>query len=219
MQHEDLSKRPEWLSAIPPEYFKDCRAELFGLVRERYDSPGRYYHTWTHILACLTRFAALRFDAPRAVFFALLFHDAVYVPGRRDNEELSATLAEELLARYSPLPTGERHLVAVLIRLTAEHHAAGRALDSDAAKFLDVDLSILGSPWATYQQYMKDIKREYCPSVVSEADYPAVRSKFLTNMLDQENIFASLELRPLLEQRARANIQAEIALLLRPGRS
>src|SRR5688500_16502778 len=79
---------------------------------------------------------------PGEVYTAILFHDAVYVPGAKDNESRSAAWARHAIANYRLAANPDR--VAELINLTAQHgkleHAHG-----DAALFLDADLSILGS--------------------------------------------------------------------------
>jgi hypothetical protein len=56
------STLPEWLSHINPSLVEGCAPELFETVREAYNTPGRFYHTWQHIDACLAEFALQSFD-------------------------------------------------------------------------------------------------------------------------------------------------------------
>lgn len=204
--------RPGWLAGIDAQAIEGIDATLFDEVRRAYDSPGRHYHGWSHIEACLGEFRAMRFEQPRPALLALLFHDAVYVPGRGDNEARSAELAERLIAQHTGLNADERRQVSELIALTASHHA-GANLADDAKKFIDIDLSVLGAPWPVYQAYAEGVKREYCPAVVSEAQFKAGRSAFLDTLLRQPQIYLTAEMRDRREAAARRNIAAERAAL------
>ena len=82
-----------WISTLPPNWVAGCGEALFTAARESYAGPGRHYHTWTHVLDCVAKLRDFTCDSPRAVFLALVFHDAVYVAGRQDNEERSTELA------------------------------------------------------------------------------------------------------------------------------
>jgi predicted metal-dependent HD superfamily phosphohydrolase len=205
--------RPGWLAGIDAQAIEGIDETLFDEVRRAYDSPGRHYHAWSHIEACLGEFRTTRFDHPRVVLLALLFHDAVYVPGRSDNEARSAELAERLIVQYTDLNADERRQVSELIALTASHHAGAGLADDDAKKFIDIDLSVLGAPWPAYEAYAEGVKREYCPAVVSEAQFRAARSAFLDTLLRQPQIYFTAEMRDRREAAARRNIAAERAAL------
>ena len=208
-----VAEFPEWLRGIDPACLEGCSPEAFEIARRANDSPGRFYHTWNHIAACLAQFAEQRFDSPRMVFLALLYHDAVYVPGSKDNEARSAELAERALSSHSRLPEAERRGVSHMILLTADHHAPNDKLTSDEAKLIDIDLSILGSAWPEYREYMQGVRREYCPAVTSEFRYRIGRRAFLERVLRQPRIFLTEEMAERLETKARSNISGEMELL------
>ncbi|HEY0857616.1 MAG TPA: hypothetical protein VGE16_11180 [Albitalea sp.] len=207
-----MARRPDWLAGIDAQATIGIDAALFDAVRRAYDSPGRHYHAWPHIEACLAEFRRTRFDHPRTALLALLFHDAVYVPGRSDNEARSAELADRLIAEHSDLPADVRRRVSELIVLTASHHA-GAGLDDDARKFIDIDLAVLGAPWPAYRAYADGVKREYCPAVVTEPQFSAGRLAFLDALLRQPQIYLTAEMRERREAAARRNIAAERAAL------
>src|SRR5262245_25290518 len=83
-------------------------APLWREVDAAYATPGRAYHTIAHVREVLRRcedVAALGgpgWQHPDEVLLAALFHDAVYVPGAKDNEARSAELARDAAARYFP---------------------------------------------------------------------------------------------------------------------
>jgi predicted metal-dependent HD superfamily phosphohydrolase len=59
--------------------------------------PHRVYHDLRHVAHVLVELDRAGVDDPAAAW-AAFFHDAVYRPGRRDNEARSARLARELAA-------------------------------------------------------------------------------------------------------------------------
>jgi predicted metal-dependent HD superfamily phosphohydrolase len=209
---DQQSTLPEWLSHINPTFVEGCAPILFEVVREAYNTPSRFYHTWQHITACLDVFAVRSFDNPRTVLLALLFHDAIYVPGRKDNEAKSAELAEQLIAQYSNVPIEERQKIARLILLTANHHAQNHNLSADEAKLIDIDLSILGAEWSVYERYAQDVRREFCPAVTSEFRFRVGRIAFLKSVLRQPKIFLTSSMQNH-EDPARANMKKELQIL------
>jgi predicted metal-dependent HD superfamily phosphohydrolase len=200
---------PEWLANIDARVLAGIDARLFERVRSAYDSPGRAYHAWAHILACLKEFRQMTFDNPRAVLLALFFHDAIYVAGRKDNEAKSAELATRTLAELSDVAESEREEISVMIMHTASHHAVGKP-SNDAKKMLDIDLSILGAEWPMYEAYAAGVRREFCPAVVSDFKFNIGRLKFLRSVQQQTNIFLTEEMRSRREQVAKENIAREI---------
>lgn len=169
-----------------------------------YAEPQRAYHTAAHIahvLGWYDRVAdAVGWDGAADVYAAIVFHDAIYVPGATDNEARSAAWARD--AGYS-----ER--TAELIELTARH---GRLtpddVDRDAALFLDCDMAILGSAAAVFAAYDAAIAFEY-QHVPADA-YRAGRRAFLAGMLARPRIFLSDYLHAQLDAPARANLAAAL---------
>ena len=205
------------LAALPP----DVRSRLTDpdLLAERltgwYATPPRHYHTLAHVEAMLGEWRALR-DAgvpgasalPAEWAAAVLFHDAVYVAGRPDNEARSAALAERHAAQHFPglrVPTVTR-----LIALTALH---GATLPPDLAPaerlFLDTDMAILGAPPEQYRRYAAGVRAEFVPAVGS-LPYRFGRAKFLRALLASERIFLSDHYHERRDARARANLREEL---------
>ena len=75
-------------------------------LRLAYSTPPRAYHHFGHIEAVLAQFEAVAagpgWARPREAWLAVLYHDAVYEAGRRDNETRSAALAVDAIARWLP---------------------------------------------------------------------------------------------------------------------
>jgi len=202
-----------WTEGIARGVLEGCPPGALEAAMRAYRSPGRFYHTWDHILDCLEDFKALSFEHPRAVFLAILFHDAVYIPGHHDNEAKSAQLARLATTQGDGLPDEEVRSIERLILLTAAHQAHGGTLTNDEAKFLDIDLAILGKPWPDYEQYMVRIRKEYVPEIAPPAAYRAGRLAFLEKMAGSRTIFLTAEREAQCGAQARENIAREIEML------
>lgn len=169
-------------------------------VERAYATPPRAYHTLEHVLEVARLWAKETWKQPKETFLAVLFHDAIYVPGNTDNEERSAELFESLC--------GPNERVKELIRLTATH---GRPMkvDDDAAKFLDCDMAILGAPPDEFARYEQQIAREFVP-VVGEDAYASGRRRFVQRLLESERIFLSDGFHARLDAQARANLRSTL---------
>jgi predicted metal-dependent HD superfamily phosphohydrolase len=191
----------------------DCRHEPFELEPElvarlttAYAEPQRAYHTAAHIAEVLGWFDVVAGEVgwrdPSAVYAAIVFHDAIYVPGAKDNEARSAAWC--LLEGFS-----ERS--AQLIELTARHGGLVPGdVDDEAALFLDCDMAILAASPDAFAEYDRQIAFEY-QHVPPEA-YRAGRRRFLAGVFAKPRIFLSDYFHTKLDARARANLTTTISL-------
>jgi len=185
-------------------------AVLDDLLRV-YAEPSRHYHTTEHIasLLLLLEEHGQGLANRDALALAILFHDAVYDPQRQDNEEQSAALAGRKLALlgFSPVLISE---VTRYIRAT-KHLQVDAGSEGDLALLLDLDLSTLAAAPAEYRAYAQAIRREY--QHVPDELYRRARRGLLEGFLARNSIYRTDRLYGLWEDRARANIAAEIAEL------
>lgn len=170
-----------------------------------WDRPG--YHDLRHLGEVLDRIDDL--DRAGAVFdrvpvvLASWFHDAVY-DARADAEERSAALAE---ARLPDPPAAE---VARLVRMTAHHQAFPD--DLNAAVLSDADLAILAASPERYEAYTRDVRTEH--PHLPDPEFRAGRRLVLADLLAGPSLFHTAQGRAAWEQRARANVSAELAGLV-----
>jgi len=179
-------------------------------LQDAYSTPPRAYHHWGHVEAVLQEYAGVAagpgWRQPREVALALLFHDAVYEPGRRDNETRSAALAREVIGRWWPEAGLDLDRVAALILLTARHgQLRPQDVDDEAALMLDCDMAILAAPAAVFDAYDQAIAEEYRDHVPGFL-YRINRRKFLRGVLAQPRIFLSEWFHARLDARARFNL-------------
>jgi predicted metal-dependent HD superfamily phosphohydrolase len=188
---------------------REIPAELWKEVEAAYASPGRAYHTLEHVREVLRRLDEVQtWEHPDEVLLAALFHDAVYVPGAKDNEARSAELARAAAARHFPRADTDR--VARLILLTARHGLLTPAdVEAEDALFLDCDMAILAADAAEFDAYDRGVAAEYAQ--VPRELYQAGRRAFLSGLLAKPRIFLSDFFHARLDARARANLRRALA--------
>ena len=190
----------------------DLPAAQWTALREAHATPPRAYHSIAHVHAVLRHYASVAdgpgWRQPAEVFAAVLYHDAVYEPGRRDNEARSADLARAHLARWQPALDAGR--VARLIELTASHGSLAPAdVDADEALFLDCDMAILGADPDAFAAYDRAIAAEY-RGVVPAWTYRLNRRRFLKSLLARERIYLSDFFHARLDAQARKNLRRAV---------
>lgn len=179
-----------------------CRAGL----RARYAEPHRAYHGQAHVDAMLAGLPLLVLTGPAAAELAVWYHDAVYDPTARDNEERSAALL--LADLHGLVDPAVLDAAAAMIRATSTHALpAGLGPDAaaDCAAFLDLDLAVLGAPAARYDEYEAGIAAEYVPVHGAEA-FRRGRAGFLRDMLARPRLFLTDAAHAALDAAARANL-------------
>ncbi|MBK0392733.1 N-methyl-D-aspartate receptor NMDAR2C subunit [Ramlibacter algicola] len=188
---------------------------LMNQLVAAYSEPHRKYHTLAHLRDCLAHFDAARPLArrPAEVELALWFHDAVYDPRRADNEERSAAWAHA-----SVLASGCAADIADRVRnlvLATQHHEASEACpgrreatgpgDPDTRLLVDVDLTILGTPYSRFDEYEGQVREEYAH--VDDAAWREGRARVLRAFLDRPRIYQLDVFHDVYEKRARENLQ------------
>ncbi|HEY3475041.1 MAG TPA: hypothetical protein VGK56_10560, partial [Anaerolineales bacterium] len=135
------------------------------------------------------------------------FHDAVYDPGRSDNEQRSAEWAAKVIdeSGLNPQVAGR---VADSIHATRHH---GEVLGADAQLLVDVDLSILGRDPAVFWRYEENIRKEY--AWVPEDLFRQERLSILKRFLERPHVYYHHEFREKFEEQARMNLEQAITRL------
>jgi predicted metal-dependent HD superfamily phosphohydrolase len=196
----------DWIALVGGEHARAAGLDLLA----RYGEPHRRYHTVRHlreVLAIVDELAA-EADDPDAVRLAAWFHDAVYAIGSASNERDSAQLAEQVLEGLGT-PAARICETARLVLLTASHRPERG--DRNAAVLCDADLAILGAPPERYLEYAAEVRQEY--AAVPDEAFRRGRAEVLRSLRDAPALFHTALARERYEERARANLAAEIAAL------
>ncbi|WUE01986.1 metal-dependent phosphohydrolase [Nonomuraea sp. NBC_00507] len=199
-----LAQRWEALAGGSPAA-RALGAELIA----RWAEPHRRYHDLAHLTAVLDAVDELAGEAedPAAVRLAAWFHDAVYDGRPGWDEERSAQLAQSRLPRCG-VPAARIGETARLVRLTAAHDTLTDG-DANGAVLCDADLAVLGRPG--YDAYAAAIRQEYAH--VPDDLFRAGRAEVLRRLLAAPRLYRTAQAAGLWEERARANMTAELARL------
>ncbi|OWY20707.1 hypothetical protein C7N43_00475 [Sphingobacteriales bacterium UPWRP_1] len=183
---------------------------LLEALLKRYSAQGRVYHNTNHlceIFTLLDEFAHLLTE-PDAANWAVFYHDAVYNPLRKDNEQRSAQLALKVMQNLN-LPPQTTTLTQELILATQNHIAPQPNVN--IYLFLDADLAILGAEPEKYDRYARAIRTEY--RLVPDILYQPGRKRVLQHLLAKPALYYMPQMQARFEQQARLNMQRELETL------
>ena len=184
---------------------------LLRAVIAAYAHPPRAYHSFAHVQEVLKHFHTVpAWEHPREVYLAALFHDAIYLAGKSDNETRSADLAIEAITTFLPREGLDVVRVRTLIELTARHGKLQRdTLNEDARLFLDCDMAILGAPPDQFDAYDDAIAEEY--REIPKLLYRFNRRRFLKHLLEVDRIFLSDLFHSRFDAAARENLRRAVS--------
>lgn len=190
--------------------FGELRFTLSYLHSQRW----RRYHNLAHLESLLHDIEqqSLRSDPPEnpwALLLAVLFHDAVYVPGQGGNERASALL----MASWGLVDSTE---AARLIALTEKHNPAPG--DVDGILLCDADLYPLGVPdlYLRNARLVREESDAYLHSLglpaLTETEWRVNRKAWIENVLARDRIYHGEEMEEH-EAQARENLTEELTAL------
>ena len=182
---------------------------LWKEIAYAYSKKGRHYHTLAHldnVFSELLQVKELIRDW-QTIVFSIAYHDLVYDSLKQDNEERSAEEASNKLALINA-PDVQRDKCKRQILATKGHQLS---TDADTNYFTDADLSILGSDFDEYDEYARQIRKEYkyFPNLI----YKPARKKVLQHFLQMEKIFKTSFFADKYEKQARINLNRELETL------
>ena len=183
--------------------------KLWDEIEKSYTAKKRYYHNQSHLENLLKELTSIKesIEDWHCIIFSVAYHDIVYNTLQKDNEEQSATLAEQRLAQIA-FPADRVDKCVQQILATKGHTISD---NEDTNFFTDADLSILGASWEVYETYFNNIRKEY--SYYPDLLYKPGRKKVLQHFLAMDKIFKTDKFFSRYEEQARKNLLAELALL------
>jgi predicted metal-dependent HD superfamily phosphohydrolase len=201
-----------WLTTLNALNKRETEAagEIWEDLHSAYSSPERFYHTISHIDKMAKSMEEFAPNASIALRMAILFHDAVYDSRSSKNEEESAAYASAVLRKLGCSEQLQKH-TSELILCTKKHIPLELELADDSSMLLDLDLLILGSSPAEYDEYAKNVRAEY--SWVAEDQFARGRAAILHTFLSRERIFFCQKIRERYEAVARTNLLKELSTL------
>ena len=188
---------------------------LVDAARLHYAEPHRGYHNAGHLDELVGLAREHTPDLDEGEQLALLFHDAVYVPGapRSENERKSAALmtatVDTLALDHADLGLADSVLERAARIIEATTHA--EAPPAEAARVCDLDLWRLAAPWEAFCRHALGIRHEYLHLAADESAFWAARNAFYESMLAKPRLFATDRFFERFEQPARANMRKALA--------
>ncbi|RYD49753.1 MAG: hypothetical protein EOP83_24780 [Verrucomicrobiaceae bacterium] len=179
----------------------DVSENVWTDLYSRYSESHRHYHNLHHIEAMLVKMDEVS-AGDVAMELAIWFHDVIYDPRARDNEEQSAAF---FVTRMGPYLDAMLCCEVLRLILATDYARPGTGM-VDENLIRDIDLSILASSPEDYTSYAAAVRKEYAH--VTDEDFRkgrmALLKRFLEAPIYQSASFGSME------KQARNNIQAEI---------
>lgn len=208
-----LLMRSDWNDFFARNQLVGSAPDFFDQIATRHAEPTRHYHTFLgHVFDLATKLKGLHHlvDNPDLVYFFAMTHDAIYDSTKSDNEAQSAAFAATLGAQMG---LGDAFLSTVASYIIASGYN-GLVLppSRDLDLSLDLDLSILGDPEPIFDEYERNIAKEY--SWAPQADYRAARAGILQGFLDKGRIYRTEHFHQTHQLQAEKNLQRSIDLLL-----
>jgi predicted metal-dependent HD superfamily phosphohydrolase len=206
--------RNKWAKIFLQSFHKDKLYEeyLFEMIWKYYTEEHRYYHNISHIADCLRKLDEYKFYVDpyeykllniEAITLAIWFHDIIYQPAQKNNEERSAELARVVMYNMNPEIYLKRKDVYDLILLTK--HERVNKLNDSAKLLLDIDLSILGSDREKFEVFEMNIREEY--AWVPENVYKVERVKIINGFLNLAQVYNTRHFKLNYEMKAFENLK------------
>lgn len=187
------------------------------VIHDSYSEPQRHYHTLKHIghvLWLLKHELIIKTSIQNSnnVSFAVFFHDIVYDPQSKVNEDKSAELFLSFCKEASCQNLDNSlifdYIMTTKTHCTKEHNQTSDHWGStDMHIFLDLDMAILSVEPSAYEEYADKIRQEYCH--YDEETYCKGRIHVLEQFLTQK-IYCCERIHTAWEESARHNISTEI---------
>ena len=173
-------------------------------IRDEYMKKWKQYHNLNHIYSMIKQYEENQVNDIN-FWYAIWFHDIVYIPMRKDNEMLSIKMFEdfdnenkkELENRINCTEVNE------YIKETENHLLSKENSNKKIDMFLDFDMMIMASD--NIEQYEQEIRDEY--SNISSEDYTKGRIDFLNKILSKPHIYRTDSYLSQYEEKARNNIK------------
>ena len=196
----------------------DLPADIRTDLLRRMAAPWRGYHGLQHLTVLWARHLRFGRTGPmrrprvaRLIAAAILFHDAVLVPGAEDNEARSAALWDRAARRLRGFTAAEIAWVAGTIRATADHLNAPLPRGTGGAArlwLLDLDLSPIGEEPTVFDRNGRGLRAE--ARHLDDAAFATAQRAFLARIGRAPRLLRHPQLHAAFEAKARANIGREL---------
>ena len=168
---------------------------------------NRVYHTPVHVISMFEWAEKHDIELTKAQQLAIWFHDAIYVPLRKDCELRSSLFMKALVGEAKTKDGIVDHVpVAQCIILSTRYHMMDVELLECQKLVMDLDLSHFAREEDVFLFTGQLVKEEFVP-FVGEEEYEKGRRDFFNRLLSRESIFRTDLFKEKFEAKARENIE------------
>lgn len=203
---------------LQEEFFNVCKhytddrsiiRDLWEEIKRCYSSSARHYHNYAHLQHLFRDLLVVKqqINDWDSLLLALLYHDIIYDPTSKTNEEESAQL---MAIRLSSIRVSSEKIKKCQMHVLATKNHITTA-QPDTSFFVDADLAILGAPWPAYHIYSHQIRQEYM--MYADNIYWEGRKAVLSKFLSQDRIYKTDHFFLLYERQAKKNLKKELAAI------
>lgn len=195
----------------------DCDQEYISSIADSlYSSMVNfrvYYHTPVHIMSIFSFAKEYNIKLSNAEKLAIFFHDAIYRPGSKNNEQYSIEFMKSLL-KETGVNDDFINTASYLIHCTGLH--LEELISSPGVENIVMDLDMSGfssTPGVfTFQSLMveKEFHRGYGSDLFSVEQFLNGRKKFLTALKNKKTIYRTKFFLDKFEKRAQINLSNAI---------
>ena len=183
----------------------------YEALHTAYSEKHRFYHTVNHIDAMLQHFDAVKdiAEKPAELELAIWFHDGVYKALSKSNEFDSAVWAKDFCLSCGYDVAGAERVFSLI--MTTLHNGETQLNGVDQQLIVDFDLTILGASPDVYDEYERNIRKEY--RMVPSFIYRKKRKELLRSFLNDDSLYCLDYFKDKFEVTARQNISRAIEML------
>ena len=204
---ELMFEKPESLNLLNKDRNNKLKNnKILEELLKKYSEEFRHHHNLNHIRYCFSSLHTLgRCHMPKPyvltdeMILAIWFHDSIYDPFSKTNEEDSVKFMKELAIPYFNSKT----LKAVENLILFTKHDKEPTTEEEKL-ICDIDLSIFASNWEEFCKYDMSIRKEYAQ--IPDEIYYKERAKVLKSFLNRNTIYFSKPAQVLFENRAKKNL-------------
>ena len=177
-------------------------ANYFNEVIAHYTKECRNFHNVWHLKKCFDEFDEIKGKIANVniLELSIFFHDVIYIPEAKDNEQQSADYLKHVLRQFyfdeTWIKTAQSYI------LFTKH--VENPDDQDGKYLVDIDLCVFGYSTEEFAQYEKNIRKEY--SDFSKEKYLTGRIKVVEKFLEKGNIYQADYFRNKYEKQALVNL-------------
>jgi len=174
-------------------------------IIKRYYEEHRFYHNFNHVKQMFDEAEIRGIELSEEQYLSILFHDVVYNPGSKTNEEDSCNVFDKYVFSLKAVSFNSIIVKQIIMDTKTEIPTC-----ESSKIIIDLDLCGLAGTPEQYFQNSKFIAWEYTyNNKLSDKEFNSGRIKWLEEMIEKKQIFYTDYFKPL-ENCAKFNLAEEL---------